>query len=54
MIKLVLLFIYYTLGGARVKYFNLPIGAINSPSYNIFTEGIDFFRQATQTLGRAL
>ena len=43
-----------TLGGARVKYFNLPIGDINSPSYNKFTEGIDFFRQATQTLGKAL
>ena len=44
----------YFLGGARVKYFNLPIGDINSPSYNKFTEGIDFFQQATQTLGRAL
>ena len=44
----------YILGGARVKYFNLPIGDINSPSYNKFTEGIDFFQQATQTLGRAL
>ena len=44
----------YVLGDAPVKYFNLPIGTINRPSYNIFTEGIDFFRQATQTLGRAL
>ena len=45
---------YLSLGGALVKYFNLPIGDINSPSYNKFTEGIDFFRQVTQTLGRAL
>ena len=40
--------------GARVKYFNLPIGDINSPSYKKVTDGIDFFRQATQTLGKAL
>ena len=44
----------YSVGGARVKYFNLPIGDINSLSYNKFTEVIDFFQQATQTLGRAL
>ena len=44
----------YLLEVARVEYFNLPIGAINSPSYDILTEGIDFFWQATQTLGRAL
>ncbi len=44
----------YILGCLRVKYFPLPIGDMNSPSYNKFTEGIDFFQQATQTLGRAL
>ena len=44
----------YILGGAQVKHSNLPIGDINSPSCNKFTEGIDFFQQATQTLGRAL
>ena len=38
----------------RAKYFTLPVGDMNSPSYNKFTEGIDFFWQATQTLGRAL
>ena len=42
------------LGGAWVKYFNLPIGDINSPSYKKITESIDFFRQATQILGRVL
>ena len=30
-----------------------PVGGVNSPSYNKFTEDIDFFWQATQTLGRA-
>ena len=34
----------YRVGGSRVKYFNLPIGDINSPSYKKITEGIDFFR----------
>ena len=37
----------------RVEYFPLPVGDMNSPSYNKFTEDIDFFWQATQTLGRA-
>ena len=37
-----------------VKHFTLPVGDMNSPSDNKFTEGIDFFRQAAQTLGRAL
>ena len=44
----------YILGGARINYLNLPIGDINSPSYKKITEGIDFFRQATQTLGKVL
>ena len=42
------------IGCLRVKYFTLPVGDMNSPSYNKFTEGIDFFWQVTQTLGRAL
>ena len=42
------------LGCLRVKYFTLPVGDMNSPSYNKFTEGIDFFWQVTQTLGRGL
>ena len=44
----------YVIGGARLKYSNLPIGDINSPSCNKFSEGIDFFQKATQTLGRVL
>ena len=44
----------YNLGCLRVKYFTLPVCDMNSPGYNKFTEGIDFFQQATQTLGRAL
>ena len=39
---------YPTVGGAWVKYFNLPIGDINSPSYNKFTEGIDFLASHTK------
>ena len=31
------------LGCLRVKYFPLPIGDMNCPSYNKFTEGIYFF-----------
>ena len=46
--------VHYLLGCLRVKYFTLPVGDMNSPSYNKFTEGIDFFWQFTQTLGRAL
>ena len=42
------------LGCLRVKYFTLPVGDINSPSYNKITGGIDFFWQVTQTLGRVL
>ena len=44
----------WILGCLRVKYFTLPIGDMNSPSYNKFTEGIDFFWQAAQTLVKAL
>ena len=43
-----------TIGRLWVKYFTLPVGDMNSPSYNKFTGGIDFFRQVTQTLGRVL
>ena len=43
-----------TIGCLWVKNFTLPVGDMNSPSDNKFTEGIDFFRQAAQTLGRAL
>ena len=44
----------YIIGCLQVKYFSLPIGDMNSPGHNKFTEGIDFFRQTTQTLGRVL
>jgi len=33
-------------------FFTLPVGDMNITSYNKFTEGIDFFWQVTQTLGR--
>ncbi len=46
--------VVYSLGCLRVKYFILPVGDMNSPSYNKFTGGIDLFRQVTQSFGRAL
>ena len=44
----------YGLGCLRAEYFTLPVGDMNITSYDKFTEGIDFFWQAAQTLGRAL
>ena len=34
----------------RVKHFTLPVGDINSPSDNKFTEGIDFFAKLHKLL----
>ena len=49
----VVLFVSHSvIGCLQIENFSLPVHIINSPSYNEFIEGIDFFRQVTQTLGR--